>query len=219
MEDASGISRAEYAYGKLRNAIRSNVLKPGQRLIEAELANRFEISRTPIREAISRLTMEGLIQLTARGASVARLSNQQVREVYFLREILEGAASQLAASTITDAEIMTMREFVAPFGTDISAKEAARLNELFHQAILDAAHNEYLTQALARLSDTLHLLPGTTFQKEGRIREVMTEHLDILKALEARDGVAAEQAARLHIRKAGLVRLRMMFETSAAATG
>jgi DNA-binding GntR family transcriptional regulator len=214
MQDTGGLSRAEYAYNKLRDAIRSNGLQPGQRLKEAELADRFQISRTPIREALSRLMLEGLVQLTARGASVASLTNQQVREVYYLREILEGAAAQLAAAKITSAELETMREFVEAFATDISAQEAARLNELFHQAILDAAHNGYLTQALIRLSDTLHLLPGTTFQEEGRIAEALEEHRNILNALEARDGAAAEQTARLHIRRAGIIRLRMMFASA-----
>lgn len=213
MQDIEGVSRAEYAYEKLRDAIRSNLLKPGQRLKEAELAKRFDISRTPIREAISRLNTEGLVQLTARGLSVTILTKQQVREVYYVRAILEGAAAQLAASRITPMEISAMRDFVEPFASeDLSPAEAARLNEMFHQAILDAAHNQYLTQALARLSDTLLLLPRTTFEKEGRIRDAMQEHLNILQAFEKRDDLAAEKLARLHIQNAGAVRLTMMFE-------
>lgn len=212
MPDIEGVSRAEYAYEKLRSAIRSNVLRPGQRLREAELAKLFDISRTPIREAIGRLTTEGLVQLTARGLSVTSLSKQQVREVYYVRAVLEGAAAQLAAIRVTPMEIAAMRAFVEPFATGISPGEAARLNELFHQAILDAAHNEYLTRALTRLSDTLSLLPRTTFEREGRIQEVMQEHLNILKAFEARDAVGAEKFAREHIQNAGAARLALMFD-------
>jgi DNA-binding GntR family transcriptional regulator len=213
MQDIDGISRAEYAYEKLRDAIRTNVLKPGQRLKEADLAKSFDISRTPIREAISRLNTEGLVQITSRGLSVTILTKQQVREVYYVRAVLEGAAAQLAASRITPMEISAMHDFVEPFSTDITAAEAARLNESFHQAILDAAHNEYLSQALVRLSDTLLLLPRTTFEKEGRIRDARQEHLNILQALENRDEIAAEKFARIHIQNAGAVRLTMMFET------
>lgn len=212
MLDDENISRAEFAYVKLREAIRGKVLLPGQRLKEADLATRFDISRTPVREAIRRLTSDGLVQLTPRGLSVTTLSKQQVREVYYVREVLEGAAAELAALSVTASDISAMKDLVLSFQNDISPEEAARRNSLFHQAILDAAHNEFLSQALARLADTLSLLPRTTFETPGRIASAMHEHLEIIKAFEKHNAAAAQKAARKHIEIAGMVRIRMMFD-------
>src|SRR5690242_713975 len=92
------LSRAEFAYRRLQASIRSGELRPGQRMRESELANLLNVSRTPIREAIRRLSSEGLVVLgPSRGMMVAELDKQQVRELYSLRATVEGAAARLAA--------------------------------------------------------------------------------------------------------------------------
>lgn len=181
---------------------------------EAELAARMRVSRTPIREAIRRLVSDGLVEVApSRGVMVVQLDRQQVRELYALREALEGTAARLAAQAASPAEIDEMSEVLNSLtGRDNLPDDLFRANSMFHGLIYEAARNRYLEQALAQLSDSLALLPGTTFGVAGRQDVAMLEHLAILRAIAARDSETAEQTARHHIRMAGQVRLRMMFE-------
>lgn len=212
--DNQDLSRAEFAYKRLREGIRLGEFRPGQRLREAELATQLNVSRTPIREAIRRLASDGLIEVApSRGMMVIELDKQQVRELYALRETLEGAAARLAAQHASSSEIAEMRELLT-HGQNATgtAQEAARINRLFHQSIHDAAHNRYLAHALVQFSDSLALLPGTTFEMPGRPAAAREEHLKIVDAIEERAPEKAEELARYHIRMAGLTRIRMMFE-------
>lgn len=212
----SNLSRAEFAYQRIREAIRSGEFQPGQRLREADLAEHFRVSRTPIREAIRRITADGLLELVpGRGLAVSQFSMQQVREIYFLRAVLEGAAASSAAQYASPSEIKAMGDLL-----DQSAEvlddpaETGRFNRLFHQAIYEAARNRYLSQALAQLSDALTLLPGTTFEAEGRSPAALEEHRAILDAIVAHAPEQAEEAARAHIRRASETRMDMMFRTA-----
>lgn len=208
------LSRAEFAYRRLQGAIRSGELRPGQRMRESELANLLNVSRTPIREAIRRLSSEGLVVLgPSRGMMVAELDKQQVRELYALRATVEGAAARLAAQHASPGELIAMRELLCD-SSETTAEGHVRRNRLFHQAIHDAARNRYLTRTLVQMSDFLALLPGTTFQVEGRPATAFEEHLAILEAIEGRRPDEAERAARHHIEMAGATRLRMMFAST-----
>lgn len=210
--DEQDLSRAELAYKRLREGIRAGEFRPGQRLREAELAAQLKVSRTPVREAIRRLASDGLIEVApSRGMMIINLDKQQVRELYALRETLEGAAARMAAQHASPAELATMREILASGGLAREPRESARLNRLFHQAIQDAAHNRYLGLALIQLSDSLALLPGTTFEVAGRPEVAHEEHLGILAAIEDRAPGKAEELARHHIAMAGSTRIRMMF--------
>jgi DNA-binding GntR family transcriptional regulator len=212
--DPRNLSRAEFVYKKLWQGIQDGEFHPGQRLREAELAKRLKVSRTPVREALRRLTSEGLIEFApSRGMMIVELDKQQVRELYALRETLEGAAARFAAQHASQPEISTLEELlerqdrlVLPF------EEAARLNRRFHNAIHEAAHNRYLVLSLRQLYASLALLPGTTFTAPGRIASARAEHGAILTAIKARDPVKAEAAARRHIENAGRIRMRMMFD-------
>lgn len=210
--DEQDLSRAELAYKRLRDGIRSGEFRPGQRLREAELATKLNVSRTPVREAIRRLASDGLIEVApSRGVMIITLSKQQVRELYALRETLEGAAARLAAQHASPSEIDAMGELLHACRAADQAQEIARLNLLFHQAIHDAAHNRYLAQALMHLSDSLALLPGTTFEAPGRPEAAHEEHRAIVEAIAARAADKAEHFARHHIAMAGSTRMRMMF--------
>jgi len=208
------LSRAEHVYQWLREQMRSGGFAPGDRLREVDLAARLGVSRTPVREAIRRLASDGLVEgAPSRGVMFIELDKQQVREIYALRAVLEGAAARLAAQHASHDEIAMMREMV---GDEASVKNSpethGRNNRVLHQAICEAAHNRYLMQALTQLSDTLGLLPGTTFQVPGRPQEARNEHLAIIAAIARRDADEAERLARQHIQLAGQVRFRMMFE-------
>ena len=211
--ECEDLSRAEYAYVMIRQAIRDGRIKPGQRMRETELAERFAVSRTPIREAIRRLSSEGLIEdVAGRGLAVTQFTMAQVRELYFLRGVLEGAAASQAAQFASPSEIKAMEELIALSRPVVDRPaETAKLNLLFHQSIREAARNQYLTAALEQLADSLSLLPGTTFEAAGRAAVALNEHRDIISALKKHDGVKAEAAARSHIAKACDTRISMMF--------
>lgn len=215
-DQSDDLSRAEFAYTQLKSMLRKGQLRAGQRLREIELADMLGVSRTPVREAIRRIASDGLIQvLPGRGMIVAEYDKQQVRELYALRGVLEGAAAQLAARHASPAEFEFMREILERSARVLDAPdEMAKLNAQFHRAIHEAAHNRYLEQALAQMSDSLALLPGTTFSEPNRAQAGHAEHLAILDALGRRMPEEAEKFARRHIDMAGATRLRMMFAGS-----
>jgi DNA-binding GntR family transcriptional regulator len=207
-------SRAEMVYKRVVNAIQSGALRPGQRIREAELAKALNVSRTPIREAMHKLTAEGLVVAgPSRGLAVVELDEGQVQELYFVRSTLEGAAARLAAQYASANEIGFLRRLLDDLAQTATPAEAAESNRVFHKAILQAARNQYLTRALTQLSTYLALLPSTTFELPGRREKAHEEHRKIVDAIEKRDPQAAEQAAREHIEIAAISRFSMMFET------
>jgi DNA-binding GntR family transcriptional regulator len=207
------LSRADYAYSRLMEMIRSGALRPGQRLREIELSERLGVSRTPVREALRRIGAEGLAQnSSSRGFVITEYDKQQVRELYALRAVLEGAAAGFAARHASSSEIELMREILQRSVAALEVpEEMMRMNLRFHQAIHDAAHNRYLKQALSQMSDALALLPGTTYAAPNRALEAHGEHLAILEALERGAPEEAEALTRRHIELAGATRLRLMF--------
>jgi DNA-binding GntR family transcriptional regulator len=181
---------------------------------EAELAEILHVSRTPIREAMHKLTAEGLVAVgPSRGLAVVELDEGQVQELYFLRSTLEGAAARLAAQHASANEITFFHRLLDDLAQTRTPAESAESNLAFHRAILQAARNQYLTRALTQLSTYLALLPSTTFELPGRRDSANEEHREIVGAIEKRDPQAAEQAARKHIEVAAGCRFSMMFET------
>jgi DNA-binding GntR family transcriptional regulator len=113
------------------------------------------------------------------------------------------------------SELADMRGMIERMnGASKNPAEVARMNRLFHATIHDAAHNQYLAQALSQLSDSLALPPRTTFEVHGRTEEAHKEHLAMLEAIERRAPEEAERLARRHIENAGAARIQMMFEAS-----
>jgi DNA-binding GntR family transcriptional regulator len=203
-DDLRTRSRADLVYGSLRDAIWEGRIGRGERLREEEIARTLGVSRTPVREALQRLQQRGLlVNRLGRGLTVAELSKREVIELYAMREILEGSAARFAAQHATAPEI----EILYGLQRELSAApdDALRLvmlNRRFHQAIYDAAHNQYLTQTLDALHDSMALLHATTFRAPQRRRESDEEHRRIVAAIERHDADEAEAAAREHIRLA-----------------
>ncbi|WP_162300871.1 GntR family transcriptional regulator [Alkalilacustris brevis] len=206
------MSRAHEIYEALITDLRKGKYRYGDRLRAEVLASEFGVSRTPVREALSRLQERGLLEMTPAGLAVTRLTRQHVLELYAAREVLEGSAARYAAQHASPSDIATMRDIARAFAE--SAGDSARtnhLNRMLHNAIYEAAHNRYLMTMLDGMNDTLMLLPTDTFDVPNRINATMREHEAILAAIEARDPDAAEAAARAHIREALQVRLSLMF--------
>lgn len=197
-------SRSDFVYNSLRDAIWEGRFRHGERLREEEIGRALGVSRTPVREALQRLQQRGLLVIgPGRGLVVAELTRQQVFELYAMREILEGSAARFAARHANTVEVELLyqlqRELESAPGDVITL---VKLNRQFHQMIYEAAHNQYLTQALDTLHDSLALLHNTTFRMPNRRRESDDEHRMIVAAIERRDSDEAERAARLHIQQA-----------------
>jgi len=201
-------TRANDAYHAIKSAIRDGVYRPGDRLREDEVAERFGISRTPVREALARLQAKGLVEAgPGRGLAVAELDMQRIFEIYALRTELESIVARFAAQHATDVEIDNLDQINTGFEATSDPGEAARLNRVFHARLYDAARNRYLQAAVEELQDSIALLPHTTFVQPGRIAEAASEHRSIIDALRRRDVEAARKAGRDHIEAALRTRL------------
>jgi DNA-binding GntR family transcriptional regulator len=201
-------------YETLQAQILDGKLQPGDRLKEEELAMRFGISRTPVREALRRLETRGLITHEPyRGVVVARLEPGAVSELYIMREILDRAAAALAAQHASETEIAAMERQIARDRTiTTKPKTLAASNRAFHQAVYRAAHNRFLVKSAGALAEALALLGPTTLSIRGRGAQSVAEHAAIVAAIKARDPDAAASAAAGHIRAAFEARLEQMDE-------
>jgi DNA-binding GntR family transcriptional regulator len=197
------------AYELLLSDIEEGDLPPGTRLREAELAERLNLSRTPVREALKRLELQGLVTHEPHhGAVVASLEYGQMTELYLLREVLEGTAAALAAQHATAVEIDVLQAMVArDRGLTGEPRQLARTNREFHQQLRDTAGNRFLGAALDNLRLSLALLAGTTLGAPGRAAFAVEEHATIVAQIAARDPAGAEEAARFHIRQAFQTRI------------
>ena len=206
-------SRSERAYRQLRAALASGALKPGQRVMELEVAGWLRVSRTPVREALRRLESEGLLALEPRtGLVVASISRQAMLELYVMREVLEGTAARLCARHASDPEITELEELIRREARlQGNHAELARHNRLFHDAIHRAAHNRYLEKSLTAVNDTMHLLGPSQLLIAQRAAQSQVEHAELFGHIRNHDADAAEAAARRHVRSAQQQRVRNLF--------
>lgn len=204
------IPQGQDAYQRLIADIRAGTLKPGDRLLETELATNLGISRTPVREAIRRLEADGLVTHVPRsGAAIRRLDYSEVTELYEMRLVLETTAARLAARTASDVELSELAAINAEM--DGAQSDGARLYELnrqFHRVLFDAARNRYLGHSMRALQKTMLILGPSTMEETGRAAEAITEHASLIDALRKRDGAGAETAMRDHMLGAHRSRLR-----------
>ncbi|WP_316180759.1 MULTISPECIES: GntR family transcriptional regulator [unclassified Bradyrhizobium] len=208
--DRDNVSLGEAVFRALCRALENGVYRSGDRLREDEVAQKLEVSRTPVREAFGKLVAKGWVQPAGgRGLIVRSLDENEVLELYAMREILEGAAARLAAQYAVPAEVAALRDIHASFVSAGDAAELARLNRLMHGAIQRAARNRYLDAALEDMHVATALLGTTTFAAEGRAATAAAEHGELIEAIAIRDPDRAEAIARGHIREALRTRLGM----------
>lgn len=204
-------SAADYAYAALRREIVEQRFMPGRRMREIELSEWLGISRTPTRQALARLEVEGLLNLLPRhGLVVASLDERAMAELYEMRIALEGSSAAFAARHASERDIARLLEFIeAEQHLPPAADALYRHNLAFHQALYTAGHNRFLVKSVAVLHDAMSLLGPTTLAQPGRPGEALVEHRRIVDAIVRRDPDAAERAARDHIQQALAVRKRM----------
>ena len=198
------------AYALILEAIDSHIYKPGDRLVESELADRLGVSRTPVREALQRLETQSLLTRDGRSLIVASLDHTQMAELYVVRGTLEGLAARLAARHATPEEIAVLRDMLA---ADQALRNdpagLSRANRRFHKQIHLASHNRFLVQQLDLVHRSMALLATTSISAEGRGADTLAEHGRIVDAIAAGDGDAADAALREHISQAFVTRLRL----------
>lgn len=195
---------AELVYASLRTAITNGSLMPGQRLVEARLAERLGVSRAPLREAMRVLASEGLLtNLPRRGVMVALMQKSDAAEVYGLRIALESWAAREASRLATDADLASLRSLVAQMRRSSDTADLEVLSETdvaFHRRICEIAGNQRLVRVWTGILGQIRLLSrqvlGTLYVDLHRVPQ---RHLLIVEALEQRDLQLAETLVREHI--------------------
>ena len=197
-------------YQLILDAIEDGAFRPGARLVESELAERFGVSRTPVREALQRLETQGLLARDGRSLIVASLDHSQMADLYAVRAQLEGLAARLAARHAADEEVRVLKRMVRQDRMLAGDPKAlARANRRFHGQIHLASHNRFLMQQLDLVHRSMVLMTETSLAVDGRGAEALDEHDRIVAAIAARDEAAAEAALRDHISAAFETRLSL----------
>lgn len=193
----------DVVFKTLRQAILKGELEPGERLMEIQLAQRLGVSRTPIREAIRKLELEGLVIMTPRkGAEVAKISESNLRDVLEVRSSLEELAIDLACQRMQPEELKELEEAEEKFVRAIQsgdAMEIAQTDERYHDIIYHSTKNERLVQLLNNLREQMYRYRLEYIKDEDKRQILQIEHEHILKALSLRHVQEAKQAVREHI--------------------
>ncbi len=196
----------ELVLDAIREAIINGILQPRERLMEIQLAEELGVSRTPVREALRNLELEGFIVMVPRkGAYVADLSIKDIVDVFEIRAALEGLAAGLAAERITGEELEEMERLLVEKGESIKQNDFSRLvavDTKFHETIYKASRNDRLSTIISNLREQIQRFRSTSLSYPGRMKESLEEHRGILEAIEARDSQTARQLAQEHIENA-----------------
>ena len=194
----------DVVFNTLRQAILKGELKPGERLMEIQLANKLGVSRTPVREAIRKLELEGLVLMIPRkGAEVAEITRQDMEDVLEVRTALEELAVKDACDHITDAQLSELKKASNEFkkalleGKDLVTCADADMH--FHDVILSATNNRRLIQMLNNLSEQMYRYRMEYLKDERTHKTLIEEHDAIRRALKKHDKVKAGAAIRVHI--------------------
>jgi DNA-binding GntR family transcriptional regulator len=202
-------------YEVLRRSILDGELPPGHRLRSDVLANELKVSRTPVREALRKLETEGLVDASRSGLVVRQSSEEDLVEIFYLREALEGMAARLAAENATRAEIDELHALFEDMEAVAARGDIALVRKLtgeFHLLVCRASHNKRLIQSLQGLLDRVRQAQSSTLYMPGRPADALKEHRALLRAIEKRDPDLAETLARQHRRKTLDLRRKMLRE-------
>lgn len=193
---------AAQAYEKVRKAILKGDIAPGDALVENRLADKLGMSRTPVRQALQVLARDGFIESVAnRGYVVPKRSIEDVRELFELRESLEGMASRCAALRATDADIDELGALCDRYERAREWTDWARIGTEFHSRIHVLSGNSRLVSFLDSLKAQIVLARQAELREvHGRREQAVREHRAIFEAIRARDADAAEHHARAHVR-------------------
>ncbi len=193
----------DVVFNTLRQAILKGELKPGERLMEIQLADLLGVSRTPIREAIRKLELEGLVLMIPRkGAEVAKISEKSLRDVLEVRRSLEELALELACQRITEDQMNALEEAQGKFEEAINNGDTmamAETDESYHDVIYQATGNDRLVQILNNLREQMYRYRLEYLKDASKRQILIIEHDHIVKAVKACNIQEARAAIREHI--------------------
>ncbi len=195
----------DVVFKTLRKAILSGDLKPGEKLREVNLAQRMGVSRTPIREAIRMLELEGLVvMIPRRGAEVAGITRKDLKDMMEIRVVLDLLAIELACERRTEEQLERLEkvrlEFEENLGTSGLTK-TAKLDESFHAIIVEMAGNEKLSQIVKNISDQIYRYRYETLKDESQYDDLKKEHLVMAEAIRDQKKETAMEVVRKHIER------------------
>ena len=199
---ARAADSAAQIYEHVKTMAMTFEIRPGERVNEVEIARSLNVSRTPLREALNRLLMEGFLTRAPNRGFIGRaLDAKQVFDLYELRRALEGSIAAIACERATDEELLELERFVKaskdrPEDTNASALLA--LDEQFHERVARLTRNEEMVRALASINARIHYFRWIDM-RNGRRRHTQQEHLRIVKALQSRDAAAVTKLMSGHI--------------------
>jgi DNA-binding GntR family transcriptional regulator len=204
----------EVIFATLREAIIMGELKPGERLMEVQLAEKMGVSRTPVREAIRKLELEGFVNMIPRkGAHVARLSIKDIMDVLEVRASLDGLATALAAERITDEELRELKYVLNQFESYVekdNLQNIVKKDVEFHDIIYHASKNDKLIQIVNNLREQVYRFRVIYLKDFSSTKEVIKEHIEIFDALIEKDSNAAGEAAKSHIKNQEMMILKRL---------
>ena len=194
------VTRQEIAYNYLRKAIIEHVLPPGSPIVEQDISNRLEISRTPVREALKQLEMEELIQVSpVRGYFVAEINLMDVTEIFDLRLTLELLALKTSINKITSEEIEEMELLLAQLSVDCSHEKFYETDRHLHDLITHRSCNRRLVHFLSNINSQVERFRYIASLKPERLKHSREEHEEILRYIREHDFEKTEAALTLHI--------------------
>ena len=191
-------------FNTLSERILKGVYKPGERLMEIHLADQLGVSRTPIREAIRMLELEGLVKMVPRkGAQVAKISKEDLQDVLEVRKALDTLSVKLACERITEDEIKLLNNAEREFEKALASKDVREIAEAdvaFHDVIHSATKNGRLKSMISNLAERIYRYRFEYIkQQSDGGKTLMLEHREIMRCIESRDVESAVKATEIHI--------------------
>lgn len=206
MDDYQEHSLGGRVFQKIREDILSGKYQEHDELREAALGKELGVSRTPVREALRQLELEGLVTIIPnRGAYVTGISQKDIWDIYSLRSLLEGMCARWAVEHITEEqldeleEIILLSEFQLKKGSGFSAEQITSLDGRFHTVLYEASGSRILSHVLTDFHNYVQSARKSSVISEDRARKSIREHKQILRAIRDRDAEMAEQLANEHI--------------------
>ncbi len=194
----------DVVFNNIRQAILRGELKPGERLMEIALANQLGVSRTPVREAIRMLELEGLvIMVPRRGAQVAQITEQDLNDVLEVRLGLEELAVRIACERMTEEELAALFDAVKDFERKIQGEDLSALAEAdvkMHEIIYNGTHNQRLVQIISNIREQMYRYRVEYLKDEECRQSLCEEHYTLWKALAERDSARAVEIISVHIK-------------------
>lgn len=193
----------DVVFKTLRQGILTGELKPGERLMEVHLAKRLGVSRTPIREAIHKLELEGLVTMVPRrGAEVAQISEKNLKDVLEVRRALDILAVELACERMTDEDLNRLKEAKEEFERLINTKDAVLISKAdvaFHDIITESTGNERLVQLVSNLSEQMYRYRFEYIKDTNNHEHLIEEHEQIYLSIANRDKENAVRMTEIHV--------------------